>query len=77
MLEIIGAGWGRTGTSSTKQALDKLGYNTYHMTESIKNKDHQLWMDAYDGERPGASRLLCSIPTDARSELGVGGLAGA
>ncbi len=32
-LEVIGAGWGRTGTSSTKQALELLGYTCHHMSE--------------------------------------------
>jgi hypothetical protein len=36
-LKIIGAGWGRTGTSSLKAALDELGYNTYHMDEVMKD----------------------------------------
>lgn len=49
-LEVIGAGWGRTGTSSLKAALDKLGYKTYHMTESIANHDEHLWHQAMDGK---------------------------
>jgi len=39
-IEIIGAGFGRTGTLSLKYALEKLGYNkTYHMAELIQNPD--------------------------------------
>ncbi|KAG2236333.1 P-loop containing nucleoside triphosphate hydrolase protein [Thamnidium elegans] len=30
-LEVIGAGWGRTGTDSLRIALNTLGYNTHHM----------------------------------------------
>ncbi|KAG2236332.1 hypothetical protein INT48_001396 [Thamnidium elegans] len=30
-LEVIGAGWGRTGTDSLREALNILGYNTHHM----------------------------------------------
>ncbi|KAI9472090.1 MAG: P-loop containing nucleoside triphosphate hydrolase protein [Benjaminiella poitrasii] len=30
-LEIIGAGYGRTGTDSLRRALDMLGYKTHHM----------------------------------------------
>ncbi|KAI8356666.1 P-loop containing nucleoside triphosphate hydrolase protein [Blakeslea trispora] len=30
-LEIIGGGFGRTGTDSLRLALNKLGYNTHHM----------------------------------------------
>ncbi len=50
MLEVIGAGWGRTGTSTLKSALNKLGYNTYHMTESIAKNDEHLWHQAMDGK---------------------------
>ena len=33
-LQVIGAGWGRTGTSSTQIALEKLlGGPCYHMRE--------------------------------------------
>ena len=42
-LEIIGAGYGRTGTLSLKVALEKLGYSCYHMEEVLntkKNKGH-------------------------------------
>jgi hypothetical protein len=47
-LEVIGSGFGRTGTESTKKALDILGYKTYHMKEIIENSlsDHVLiWED--------------------------------
>ena len=30
-LEVIGAGWGRTGTDSTRMALEILGYPCHHM----------------------------------------------
>lgn len=40
-LEIIGAGFGRTGTLSLKQALEKLGFNkTYHMAELFGQPQH-------------------------------------
>lgn len=46
-LQIIGAGYGRTGTLSLKQALDDLGFGpTYHMNEVFRNPEHaQLWLD--------------------------------
>jgi hypothetical protein len=49
-LEIIGAGYGRTGTFSMRLALEKLGYPTYHMYELENNKDHdpELWSRAFD-----------------------------
>ncbi|KAK9767955.1 hypothetical protein K7432_001818 [Basidiobolus ranarum] len=50
-LQIIGAGYCRTGTMSTKTALDKLGYNTHHMFEVMKNMETQgpLWLDVVAG----------------------------
>ena len=54
-LEIIGAGFGRTGTTSLKQALEHLGYPCYHMEEVVKHYDRghvQHWDDKFSGE-PG------------------------
>lgn len=39
-LEVIGAGWGRTGTLSLKFALEKLGYPTHHMFEVFQHPEH-------------------------------------
>jgi hypothetical protein len=44
-LKIIGAGFGRTGTWSTKAALNQLGFPCYHMTEVILNKDNKTHLD--------------------------------
>jgi len=45
-LHIIGAGFGRTGTLSLKQALDKLGYKCYHIDETFNHrKDWDLWYE--------------------------------
>jgi len=35
-MKIIGAGFGRTGTVSLKQAFEHLGYPCYHMQEVMK-----------------------------------------
>jgi len=47
-LQVIGAGMGRTGTSSLKAALEILGYNKcYHMVELIQDPSRlQYWMEA-------------------------------
>jgi hypothetical protein len=37
-LQIIGVGFGRTGTNSTQVALNRLGFPCYHMHEVIANK---------------------------------------
>jgi hypothetical protein len=74
-VEVIGAGWGRTGTSSLKKALEILGYDpTYHMVEVHKNKDCDFWINAYEKKgpldfekvfnRPGKKyRANCDVPS--------------
>ena len=37
-LDVIGAGFGRTGTESTYTALNRLGFPCYHMVEVLHNK---------------------------------------
>eukprot|EP01083_Nonionella_stella_P202367 739341_1 len=44
---IIGAGFGRTGTSSLQAGLNALGYKTYHMREVMKQDDAQIWTYLY------------------------------
>ena len=52
-LEVIGAGFGRTGTLSLKTALEKLGYSgCYHMSELFGHPEHlTAWERATRGER--------------------------
>jgi len=51
-LEVIGAGFGRTGTLSLKLALEQLGFSQcYHMIEVFGRPEHiPLWAAAYRGE---------------------------
>ncbi len=51
-LEVIGAGFGRTGTLSLKLALEKLGFGKcYHMLEVRENPEHvEVWQQATRGE---------------------------
>lgn len=54
-LEIVGAGFGRTGTDSLREALEILGYRTYHMRVIIENRldNHtHLWKSYFQGETP-------------------------
>jgi len=53
-LEIIGAGFGRTGTLSLKLALEKLGFaKCYHMQEVFQHPEHMAeWKAAHRGEKP-------------------------
>jgi hypothetical protein len=54
MLRVIGAGLGRTGTTSLKAALeDLLGGACYHMLEVPRRpEDPDIWADAYSGQSP-------------------------
>jgi len=51
-LNIIGAGFGRTGTMALKLALEQLGFGPcYHMTEIVKNSGHaRLWRAVHSGQ---------------------------
>lgn len=51
-LEIIGAGFGRTGTTSLKQALEDLGFGPCHHMLEIREHPEQLpaWQRAAEGE---------------------------
>jgi hypothetical protein len=51
-VKVIGAGFGRTGTSSLKGALETLGFGPcYHMTEVFENPEHaDFWRAAWRGE---------------------------
>lgn len=48
-LQLIGAGFGRTGTQSLHEALNQLGFPCYHMVEVLdnpRNKGHlDFWLD--------------------------------
>src|SRR3954451_14109512 len=64
-LEVIGAGFGRTGTMSLKVALETLGFGPcYHMSEVFANPEHvQLWRVAAQGR-------LVELPLGRRAALG-------
>jgi hypothetical protein len=51
-VEVIGAGFGRTGTTSLKAALERLGFDPcYHMTEVFTHPEHaDFWVAAWRGE---------------------------
>lgn len=58
-LEVIGAGFGRTGTLSLKLALERLGFDKcYHMQEVFMHPDHiPMWADAHHGKSIDWERL--------------------
>jgi hypothetical protein len=51
-VKVIGAGFGRTGTTSLKAALERLGFDPcYHMTEVFAHPAHaDFWVAAWHGE---------------------------
>jgi Sulfotransferase domain len=51
-IEVIDAGFGRTGTLSLKAALEELGFGPcYHMTELFENPEHiERWEAAAQGK---------------------------
>lgn len=59
-LEVIGAGWGRTGTESLKEALETLGFGScYHMYELLRRTRHvPHWEALSRGERPDYEDLF-------------------
>ncbi|HMW14425.1 MAG: sulfotransferase family protein [Pseudomonadales bacterium] len=59
-IKVIGAGFGRTGTLSFKQALEQLGFNPcYHMLEVFNNPTHiPQWQAAAEGRLPDWKALL-------------------
>jgi hypothetical protein len=52
MLKVIGAGFPRTGTSSMKAALERLGFGPcYHMFEILTKPEHaDRWVSVVSGE---------------------------
>jgi len=58
---VIGAGWGRTGTASTQEALNILGFNCYHMKELFmhpKRGDLEMWIDISNGKDVDLDKLF-------------------
>jgi Sulfotransferase domain len=58
-LKVIGAGFGRTGTWSTKAALNELGLPCYHMSEIILNKENKSHLNFWRkvaNSPPGATQ---------------------
>ena len=60
-LRVVGAGVGRTGTESLKEALERLlGGPCYHMFEIVKGRhgDIAVWLDAAKGTFPVWNEFL-------------------
>jgi hypothetical protein len=59
-IQIIGAGFGRTGTASLKLALEQLGYDKcYHMSELIQHPEQVIyWQTLQAGNQPDWNELF-------------------
>lgn len=59
-LQVIGAGFGRTGTLSLKLALEELGAGPcFHMFELAEHRDNlDQWEAALDGQTPNWDRVF-------------------
>ncbi|MFI7124920.1 sulfotransferase family protein [Nonomuraea sp. NPDC050153] len=65
MLKVVGASFGRTGTSSVRLALETLGFGPCHyMRELFASPAHaQEWLRVADGGNPDWKRLLNGFAT--------------
>jgi hypothetical protein len=58
-MQVIGAGFGRTGTMSMQAALELLGYRCYHMKEVTEHEGHlDAWHSLVDERSPMNWRWL-------------------
>ena len=59
-IEVLGAGFGRTGTNSLKIALENIGYGPcYHMYEVANKPDHvDLWNDGIEGRELKVDKIF-------------------
>lgn len=59
-LKVIGAGFGRTGTDSMREALNILGFGPCHHMHEVMAHDRQkaLWRGLVRGDAPDFAKLL-------------------
>lgn len=59
-LQVIGAGFGRTGTDSMREALNILGFGPCHHMHEVMEHAHQktLWRGLVQGDAPIFEKLL-------------------
>jgi hypothetical protein len=62
MVKVIGAGWGRTTTTSFLDAMEILNMKCYHMKEVMANRDAEFW-----------SKMASNPDTDVHEVLGARG----
>jgi hypothetical protein len=66
-LQVIGAGFGRTGTQSLKVALEELGFGKcYHMQDVMKNPGHLTrWVEIMEGGKADWDALFSGYQSGA------------
>ena len=47
-IQVIGVGFGRTGTFAVQNALNILGLNCYHMRDCLENRHFPFWLEAHE-----------------------------
>ena len=60
-LEVIGAGFARTGTSSLREALRQLGFDPYHMAEAAARNDWDCWLRADAGDASALEEIFADF----------------
>jgi hypothetical protein len=60
MLEVIGAGYGRTGTNALKMALELLGFGPCHHMFELRDNPEKVapWAAVFDGGTPDWDELF-------------------
>jgi Sulfotransferase domain len=74
-LKVIGAGFGRTGTDSMREALTLLGFGPCHHMFEVNAHEEQkrLWRALVRAPRPtgnGCSSVMAAVWTGRRSTTG-------
>ena len=57
-MKIIGAGFGRTGTTSIQRALKELGYTAYNFEAVVKHQHFDAWREITEGKKPDWEKLF-------------------
>jgi hypothetical protein len=62
-VEVIGAGFGRTGTRSLKAALERLGYGPCHHMSTVIAEPHRVrqWLEVGEGRGPGWDEVFAGF----------------
>ena len=68
-LNIIGAGFGRTGTQSLKQAIEKLGFGPCHHMYEVRRSPRQiaLWQAIAAGRKPAWDNVFEGFSSQVHS----------